>query len=138
MDGGISTGGDDALDILKFPIGINTADSDAVDDYYQYAIRRATVQKAYTAIQRNFDADQGRVLDVFNGGRYIGFIDESEGMCDVYIVEDTESGGRALNRDSLAFEAAARLMHSFVMGEYVETPHSTVNPNVGLGFGLDI
>ena len=137
MSDSTGTGGDLALEVLKFP-RINPDDTQAIDDYHLHAINSAVTQKAYTAMQRNFDGDMGRVLDVFNKGQYIGFIEEYDGEYDVYVDIESETGGRALNREALSFEAAARLMHSYVMGEYVEQPQFSANPNVGLGFGLDI
>jgi len=121
-------------DIYSFP-RINPDNKKDVEDYYLGRIREVS-DKKYTSMVRNFEPGTGSILDIFNGGNHIGFIDYEEGLCDVYVdVENTESGGRVLNRESLPFEAASMLMHSYVMGEYIELPTFSAHPHPEIDFG---
>lgn len=72
--------------IVDFEEDVNPS-HDLIGLYYAQKMKAASLGEAVW-IRRDFDTDSGRVLDFFNRGRMVGFIEEEYGYgCDVYVID---------------------------------------------------
>lgn len=113
---------------IRFPDIPHTAE--AHEAYYADAIEK--IKNGETVwVQRSFDSDSGRVLDLFSDKKYRGFIEQEydDMACDVYIAPPDDPAGepQRLNYRRVDVQYGAELLLSAV-----ETPASPPTPS---GFG---
>lgn len=89
------------------------ADEQAHERYYAEAIEK--IKNGETVwVQRSFDSDTGRVLDLFSEKRYRGYIEQEydDMACDVYLVEgdEAESQPKRLNHSRVTPEYGASML----------------------------
>lgn len=86
---------------------------EAHEAYYRDAMER--IRQGETVwVQRSFDSDSGRVLDLFHDKKYRGYIEqEYEDMaCDVYLAEGEQAETRLLNYRRVSVSYAASMLFS--------------------------
>lgn len=83
------------------------------DAYYQ-AKAREIESGALTWAVRTFDANQGRVYDLFNKNVRKGFIDEEAGLFDAYYLEDERAGARPVLLGTADLVQAINLLKTYV------------------------
>lgn len=85
--------------------------------YYADAIEKIKNGQT-TWVQRSFDADSGRVLDLFSDKQYRGYIEQEydDMACDVYLVPSDDPAGEArrINYQRVSVAYAASLLLSAI------------------------
>lgn len=113
---------------VRFPDIPHTPE--AHEAYYADAIEK--IKDGETVwVQRSFDSDSGRVLDLFSDKKYRGFIEQEydDMVCDVYFAPPDDPAGepQRLNYRRVDVQYGAELLLSAI-----ETPESSPTPP---GFG---
>jgi hypothetical protein len=113
---------------VRFPDIPHTAE--AHEAYYADALEK--IRSGETVwVQRGFDSDSGRVLDLFSDKKYRGFIEQEydDMACDVYLAPADDPAGepRRLNYQRVDVQYGAELLLSAV-----EAPESPPTPS---GYG---
>lgn len=92
----------------EVPVG-----NEGQERYYADAIEK--IKRGETVwMQRNFDSDTGRVLDLFSEKQYRGYIEQEydDMACDVYIIEgdEAEAQPKRLNHRRVSPEYGASML----------------------------
>lgn len=93
------------------------ATDEAHEAYYREAMEK--IKNGETVwVQRTFDADSGRVLDLFDDKKYRGYIEQEydDMMCDVYMAPPDDPAGepRRINYQRVTVPYGASMLLSFV------------------------
>lgn len=93
------------------------ATEEAHEAYYRDAVEK--IKNGETVwVQRTFDADSGRVLDLFHEKKFRGYIEQEydDMLCDVYIAPSDDPAGepRRINYQRVDVPYGASMLLSFV------------------------
>lgn len=98
----------------EFPaIPLEPTDKEGIRQYYESAIARIEAGET-VVVRRNFDADFGRVYDVFADQKHVGFVEQEyeDMLCGVYKtpVDSLDGGPIALTNERLGLMGAMAII----------------------------